>query len=85
MPNLALIETKRISVYEQKRLVRGGGYISLGSVADPNPDPTDTHVFGPPGSGSISHRYRIRILLSLSKNSKKTLDFYFFASFFDLP
>ncbi len=25
------------------------------SVADP--DPPDQHVFGPPGSGSISHRY----------------------------
>jgi len=34
-------------------------YISssvLISVADPNPDP---RVFGPPGSGSISHRYRM--------------------------
>ncbi len=28
-----------------------------GSVADPNPDPPDPHVFGPPGSGSISQRY----------------------------
>jgi hypothetical protein len=27
------------------------------SVADPNPDPPDPHVFGPPGSGSISQRY----------------------------
>jgi hypothetical protein len=31
------------------------------SVADPNPypdpDPLDAHVFGLPGSGSISHRY----------------------------
>ncbi len=27
------------------------------SVADPNPDLPDPHVFGPPGSGSISQRY----------------------------
>jgi hypothetical protein len=27
------------------------------SVADPNPDPPDPHVFEPPGSGSISQRY----------------------------
>ncbi len=27
------------------------------SVADSNPDPPDPHVFGPPGSGSISQRY----------------------------
>jgi hypothetical protein len=27
------------------------------SVADPHPDPPDPHVFGPPGSGSISQRY----------------------------
>jgi hypothetical protein len=28
-----------------------------GSVADPDPDPPDSHVFGPPGSGSTGHRY----------------------------
>jgi hypothetical protein len=32
------------------------------SVADPEPnlapDPSDPYVFGPPGSGSISQRYR---------------------------
>jgi hypothetical protein len=26
------------------------------SVGYPDPDPQDTHVFGPPGSGSISQR-----------------------------
>ena len=26
------------------------------SVADPNPDPPDPYVFGPPGSGSFYHR-----------------------------
>jgi hypothetical protein len=51
------------------------------SVPDPDPpdtDPPDPHVFGPYGSGSISQR----ILLSLSKNSKKTLDFYSFVTSF---
>ena len=28
----------------------------LCSVGDPDPDPQDPHVFGPPGSGSISQR-----------------------------
>ena len=27
------------------------------SVAVPDPNPPDPHVFGPPGSGSISQRY----------------------------
>jgi hypothetical protein len=31
--------------------------ILLSSVPDPNPDPPDPHVFGPPGSGSTSRRY----------------------------
>jgi hypothetical protein len=32
---------------------------SIFSVADsnPDPDPPDPHVFGPPGSGSISRRF----------------------------
>jgi hypothetical protein len=29
----------------------------INSVPDPNPDPPDPHVFGPPGSGSTSQRY----------------------------
>ncbi len=39
-------------------------YICKFSVGDPDPDLQDPHVFGPPGSGSgsISQRYRIRIL-----------------------
>jgi hypothetical protein len=28
----------------------------LSSVADPDPDPPDPHVFGPPGSGFTSQR-----------------------------
>jgi hypothetical protein len=34
-------------------------YLLTRSVADPdpNPDPPDPHVFGPPGSGSISQKY----------------------------
>jgi hypothetical protein len=31
--------------------------IVLSSVADPNPDPSDPYVFGPPGSGSINQRH----------------------------
>jgi hypothetical protein len=45
------------------------------SVADPDP-----HVFRPPESGSGNQRYGsgpAPILLSLSKISKKNLDFYF--------
>ncbi len=29
-------------------------YTAWASVADPNPDPPDPYVFGPPGSGSQS-------------------------------
>jgi hypothetical protein len=62
------------------------------SVADPDRDSDpDPHVFGPPGSGSTSHRYGsgsrillwIRILLSSCKNSKKNLDSYYFVTLFD--
>jgi hypothetical protein len=43
---------------------------------DPDPDPPDPRVFGPPGSDHWSEVWiRIRILLSLSKNGKKNLDF----------
>ncbi len=31
--------------------------LELTSVPDPNPDSPDPHVFGPPGSGSISQGY----------------------------
>jgi len=35
-----------------------GGFLpAVGSVADPNPDPLDVYVFGPPGFGSINHMY----------------------------
>jgi hypothetical protein len=47
------------------------------SVADPDP-----HVFGPPGSGSMSQVW-IRILLSSCKNSKKNLVSYYFVTLFD--
>jgi hypothetical protein len=42
------------------------------SVPDPHPD-------------SYSHKYgsKVRILLSLSKNSKKNVDFYCFGTFYD--
>jgi hypothetical protein len=32
-------------------------FIVKDSVGDPDPDPQDLHVFGPPGSGSVSQRY----------------------------
>ncbi len=50
----------------------------LASVADP--DPPDPHVFGPPGSGSGSTSQRYG---SSCKNSKKNLDSYYLAIFFD--
>ncbi len=57
---------------------------------NPDPDPTDPHIFGPPGSGSISQRYGIRIRLLIRirnllscKNSKKNLDSYYFVILFD--
>jgi hypothetical protein len=42
-------KTKDLQVTETPILVT--------SVEDPNPDPPDPHVFGPPGSGSTSQRY----------------------------
>ncbi len=43
---------------------------------DPNPNPPDPYVFGPPGygSGSTSRWIRIRIFLTSSKNRKKEID-----------
>jgi hypothetical protein len=55
------------------------------SVADPdpNPDPPDPHVLGLLDPDHQSEVWiRIRILLSLSKNNIKTIDFYCFVTFF---
>ncbi len=61
------------------------------SVADPNTDPPDPPVYGPPGSGSTSQRYGSgsgscsgsgSVLLSC-KNSNKNLDSYYFVTLFD--
>ncbi len=60
------------------------------SVADPNPDPDppDPHVFGPPGSGSISQWYGSgsgSFLLSHAKIVRKTLIptiLWFFLTFY---
>jgi hypothetical protein len=43
------------------------------SVADPNPDPPDPRVFGPPGSGSgsISKRYGSGSFYHLAKIARK--------------
>jgi hypothetical protein len=46
------------------------------SVGDPDPDPQDLHVFGPPGSGfgSISQRYGLRLkIMCLGVNYKKKI------------
>jgi hypothetical protein len=36
---------------------RFSAYLPKTSVVDPDPDPPDPHVFGPPGSGSTLQRY----------------------------
>ncbi len=36
------------------RILKQGDEVKKRSVADPDCDPPDPHVFGPPGSGSIS-------------------------------
>ncbi len=41
-----------------ERLLKGSTYVE-DSVADPDPDPRDPHVFGPPGSGSFYHQAKI--------------------------
>ncbi len=47
----------------------------LWSVADPDPDPPNAHVFGPPesGSGSISQRYGSGSFYHQAKPVRKTL------------
>jgi hypothetical protein len=42
-----------------KKKLKINKQIPKSSVADPDPDPADPHVFGPPGSGSgsTSQRY----------------------------
>jgi hypothetical protein len=45
------------------------------SVPDPNPDPPDPHVFGPPGSGSFYHHAKIVRI--------GNIDSYYFVTLFD--
>jgi hypothetical protein len=56
-----LIEYGTISVEQRVRLPRKISYKLIvtvyTSVADPDPDPSDPYVFGPPGSGSINQGY----------------------------
>jgi hypothetical protein len=71
-----------------------GSRTALGSVADPDspdPDPPDSHVFGPPGSGSISQRYESRsssgsrsgsFYHQAKKVEKFLIDRYCFVTFF---
>jgi hypothetical protein len=50
---------------------------------DPDPDPQDQYVFGPPGSADpdlLVRASEVRILLSFSKNSEKNLDSYCFVT-----
>jgi hypothetical protein len=61
--------------------IRIRGSMPLTSVADPNPDPPDPHVFGPPGSGSTSQRYGS--FYHHAKIVKKNLDSYYFVTLFD--
>jgi hypothetical protein len=60
----------------------------VGSVADPDPDPKDPHVFGPPGSGSgsTSQRYGSGSgsFLPSCKTRKKNLDSYCYVTSFRL-
>jgi hypothetical protein len=56
------------------------------SVAEPDPDPPDSHVFGSPGSGfgSISQRYGsgYESFYHEAKIDRKNLDFYCFVTSF---
>jgi hypothetical protein len=54
-------------------------------VADPNPDPPDPHVFGPPGSrsGSISQKYGSRSFYHLVKIVRKALIYNVLCLLFD--
>jgi hypothetical protein len=57
-------------------------YCIRNSVADP--DTPDPHVFGPPGSGSISQRYGSGSFYHHAKIVRKTiLDSYYFVTLFD--
>jgi hypothetical protein len=56
----------------------GGGGLGtnragISSVVDPDPDPPDPHVFGPPGSGSTSQRYGSGSFYHHAKLVRKTL------------
>jgi hypothetical protein len=63
-------------------------YTVVGSIADPNPDPPDPHVFRPPGSGSTSQIYGSGSgsgsFYHHAKIVRKTLiPRYYFVTFFD--
>jgi hypothetical protein len=62
---------------KEEMVCKGRLWMDLISVADPNPipdsDPPDPHVFGPPGSGSISQRYGSGSFYHLAKIVRKTL------------
>jgi hypothetical protein len=69
-------EGRLLYAYQQTNGLRpDGGRNEKSSVADPDPDPPDSHVFGPPGSvsGSISQRYGSGSFYHQAKIVRKTL------------
>jgi hypothetical protein len=59
-----------LRIYDILVWIRIRGSMPLTSVADAVPDP---HVFGPPGSGSISQRYGSGSFFHQAKIIRKTL------------
>jgi hypothetical protein len=53
---MSIVKSAPKKVMPKKSVLYDLGKFSI-SVADPNPDPPDPRVFGPPGSGSISQSY----------------------------
>jgi hypothetical protein len=48
----------------------GGGWVLEISIPDPNPDPPDSRVFWPPGSGSFFFFYPIFFFINKKKYRK---------------
>jgi hypothetical protein len=67
---------QQLSLSDKESSISTPGYLTT-SVADPDP-----HVFGPPGSGSISQKLDPDPTISSSKNSKKNLDSNYFVTLF---
>jgi hypothetical protein len=53
-------QTSKTTYGSSRRLFKKTNFLTRSSLKKgrvPDPDPPDLHVFGPPGSGSISQRY----------------------------